>query len=82
MYKDQGQTDNQIGEAIKNITQTCEVIKTVYQKYITTSVREGYAPPVWKWAQVQGIKEHRLTIKGGEDWGIVSSEEVYTSLVV
>ena len=41
----------------------------------------GYAPPVWKRAQVQGLKESRLTIRGDEDQGLVSSEEVWTSPV-
>ena len=65
---------NQSGEAIK--IQTCKVIKTVYQKYIKASARVGYAPPVWKRAQVQGLKESRLTIRGDEDQGHVSSAEV------
>ena len=56
--------------------------KKVYQKYIKTSTREGYAPPVWKRAQVQGLKEFRQTIRGDEDRGIVSSEEVWTSPVM
>ena len=29
--------------------------KTVYQKYIKTSARVGYAPPDWKRAEVQGV---------------------------
>ena len=41
--------------------------------------QSGYAPPVWKRTQVQGLKESRLTIRGDEDRGIVSSEEVWTS---
>ena len=65
-YKDRGPTDNQSGEAIKIITQTSKVIKTVYQKYIKTSARVGYAPPVWKRAHVQGLKESRITIKWDE----------------
>ena len=40
------------------------MIKSVYQKYISTSARVGYAPPFWKRAQVQGLKESRLTIRG------------------
>ena len=52
------------------------MIKTVYQKYIKTSAREGYAPPVWKRAQVQGLKESRLIIRGDKDRGLVSSEEL------
>ena len=29
----------------------------VYQKYIKTSARVGYAPPIWKRAQVQGLQD-------------------------
>ena len=39
-YKDRGPTTNQSGEAVKIITQTCKLIKTVYQKYIKR-------PPEW-----------------------------------
>ena len=41
----------------------------------------GYAPPVLKRAQVQGLKESRLTIRGDEDQDLVSSEEVGRSPV-
>ena len=41
-----------------------------------TSARVGYAPPVLKRAQVKGLKESRLTIRGNEDHGPVSSEVV------
>ena len=44
--------------------------------------QSGYVPPVWKRAQVQGLKESRLTIRGDEDRGIISSEEVWTSPVM
>ena len=74
--KGRGPTANKNGEAIKIITQSCKVIKTVYQKYITIFARVGYAPPVWKRAQVQGLKESRLTIKGNEDRGLVSYAKV------
>ena len=47
------------------------MIKTIYRKYIKTC----YAPPVWKCAQVQGLKESRLTIRWGKGQGLVSSEE-------
>ena len=36
--------------------------------------QSGYAPPVWKRAQVPGLKESRLTIRGDEDRGLVSSK--------
>ena len=75
-YKDRGLTVYKSGEAITIITQTIKVMKTVYHKYIKTSAREGYAPPVCKRAQVRGLKESRLTIRGNEDQGIVSCEEV------
>ena len=39
--------------------------------------QSGYAPPVWKRAQVQGLKKSRLTIRGDEDRSLVSSEEVW-----
>ena len=48
--------------AITIITQTCKVINIVYQKYVKTSARVGYASPVWKRTQVQGLKKSRLTI--------------------
>ena len=41
---------------MKIITQTCGVIKQYIKKYIKASTREGYAAPVEKWAQVQGLK--------------------------
>ena len=44
--------------------------KTVYEKYMNTSARAGYTLPVWKWAQVQGLKESRLSIRGEEDQGL------------
>ena len=54
-----------------------------YIKNIKTSATVGYAPPVWKRAQVQGLKESRLTIRGdGDDQGIVSSKEVWTRSVI
>ena len=74
--KTRGPTANQSGETIKITTQTCNVIKTVCQKYIKAFVRVGYAPPVWKRAQVQGLKESRLTIRGHEDQDLVFYEEV------
>ena len=46
-----------------------------------TSARVGYAPPVWKRAQVQGLKESRQTIRGDEDRGLVSSEVVWISTI-
>ena len=36
---------------------------------VQTSAIVGYAPPVWKRAQVQGLKELRQTIRG--EWGSV-----------
>ena len=44
--------------------------------------QSGYAPPVWKRAKVQGLKESRPTISGDEDRGLVFSEEVWTSPVI
>ena len=72
---------NQSGYAIEIITQTCKVIEKVYQKYIRPSARLGYTPPVWKRTLVQ-LKEFRLTIRGDEDKGLFSSEEVWTSPVI
>ena len=46
------------------------MIKTVYLKYIKTIARVGYAPPDWKRAQGQGLKESRITIRGDEDNGL------------
>ena len=60
----------------------CKVIKTVYQKYIKAFTGVDYAPPVWKRAQAQGLKESRLTIRGDEDQGLVSSKELWTSPVI
>ena len=39
----------------------------------------GYPPPVWKRAQVHGLKESRLTIREDEDQDRVASEDVLTS---
>ena len=36
-------------------------------KIYNTSARVGYTLPVWKSAQVQGLKESRLAIRGGDD---------------
>ena len=44
-----------------------KVREIVYQKYIKTSARVRYAPPVCKRAQVQGMKESLQTIRGNED---------------
>ena len=56
-YKGRGPTSHLSGEAMKIITQTCKVIKTVYEKYVKTSARIGYSPPVQKRAQAQGLKQ-------------------------
>ena len=68
LYDDRGQTSNRSGEAIKLLHKQVsnKLIKTVYQKdtHVNTFVREGYAPPVWKEAQVQGLNEFLLTIRG------------------
>ena len=48
------------------------VIKIECEKYIKTSTRVDYAPPVWKRAQVQGLKESRLTIRGKEERALSS----------
>ena len=53
------------------------MIKIVYQKYTNASARVGYAPPIWKRAQVKGLKESRPTIRVDEDQGLVSFKEVY-----
>ena len=45
---------------MKIISQTCKVIKTVYQKIYKTSARVGYASPVWKRDQFKGLKESCL----------------------
>ena len=64
------------------MTQTCKVIKSVYQKYIKTSARVGYAQPVWKRVQVQELKDSRLKIRADEDRDFGSSVEVWTSPVI
>ena len=58
------------------------MIKTVYQQYMKTSARVGYAPPVWKLAQVQELKESQITIGTDEDQVLVSSDEVWPSPVI
>ena len=56
---------------------------TAYQKDIKTYTRVGYAPSLWKQAQVQGlIKESQLTITGDGDQGLVPSGDVWTSPVI
>ena len=67
---------------MKIITRISKVIKTVYQEYIKTSARVGYAPPVLKRAHVKELKESRLTIRGEEDQGLVSSDEVWIGPVI
>ena len=47
-----------------------------------TSIRVGYAPPVWKRTHIQGLKETRQTIRGDEGQGLVSSEEFLTNPVI
>ena len=56
-----------------------KVLKTVHQKYIKISAREGHAPSVWTRAHVQGLKEPRLAIRGDQDQGLFSIEEDKTS---
>ena len=46
--------------------------------YLKTSATEGYAPPIWKQAEVQGLKESRLIIRWDEDKNLVSSEDKQT----
>ena len=41
-----------------------------------TSARLGYASPVWKRAQVQGLKESRRTIKGDQEF-CFSDQSIY-----
>ena len=51
------------------------MIKAVYQKYIKTSARlEASSAP-----RTDGV---RISIRGDEDQGLVSSEEVWTSPVM
>ena len=45
--KDGGPTANQSREAIKKYDTNMQGDKTVYQKYIKTSARVGFDPPVW-----------------------------------
>ena len=48
-------------------------------KNVDKTARVGYAPPVWKRAWAQTLKESRLTIRGDMDRCLVSSEEVWTT---
>ena len=50
-----------------NTTSLRRNILDIYHNYLLTSVRVGGAPPIWKQAQVQGMKESRLTIRGDGD---------------
>ena len=43
-YSDRRPIANESGEVIKITSPTSTVIKTVHQKYLVTSAREGYAP--------------------------------------
>ena len=38
--------------------------------YTKTPAREGYAPLVWKQAQIQGLRDSRSTIRGEENFGV------------
>ena len=53
------------------ITQISKTIKTIYNNY-TDFTKSRLSPPVWKRAQVQGLKEARLAIRWDEDQGLVS----------
>ena len=64
------------------LTQAYKVIKNSISKYIKTSARVGDAPPVWKRAQIQGLKESRLTLRGDGDQDLAFSEDVLTSPVI
>ena len=46
------------------------MIKNSISKIYNDIRQSGYAPPVWKRAQVPGLKESRLTIRGDEDRGL------------
>ena len=46
----------------------------VYQKYLVTSIKVGCASAVCTRAQVQRLKESRLTIRGDGDQDLVASE--------
>ena len=66
----------EIGCNGKIISQTSNVIKTVYQIYIKTTARVGYVLSFLGRAQVQELKESRLTIRRCKDQGPVPYEEV------
>ena len=53
-----------------------------YQKDIATSAREAMLRTVCTRAQVQGLKECGIRIRGDEDQSLVSSEEVWTNPVI
>ena len=50
-------------------------------KYIVTSARIVSARPNCKRAQVLGLKDSRITIRGDEDQGPVYSEDAWTKSV-
>ena len=54
----------------------------VAEGIIKTSARVGYAPPVLKRTPVKVLKVSRLSIRGDEDQGLVSSEGIWTSPVI
>ena len=47
--------------SLKSNTQTCRVMKIIYQKYLGTSTRVSCALSIWKNIQVKGLNESRLT---------------------
>ena len=77
-HKDRGPTANQSREAIKSLHKHVRWKKASISKIY----KDCFAPPIWERAQVQWLKESRLTIRGNEDQSRVSSEEVWTSPVI
>ena len=54
----------------------------VYQKYLGTPIKVAMLRAIGTRAQVQRLKETRLTIRGDEDQDPVASEEVKTRSVI
>ena len=58
------------------------MVKIAYQKYIKIFSIVGYAPPIGKQFQINGLAEIRPTIREEDDQGHVVSEAVCTSPVI
>ena len=71
-----------VGAHAKGLSQISSFF-SFYQKYLDTSVRVGCTPLIWERAQIQRIKESRLTIRGNKNSDpSVASVEIWIRPVI